>query len=199
MIDDLLVLATSSIGISSVITIFVSAFVSVFINEWLKRPKLELEKVYKRNISVEDGTIEKFSFGIKNTRGLSIIERNTAEKCKAYLYIKHGPNSKGSRQKTFLVFDEFHLDPGYKRKRDIYSGETAEAFSIVKIEGDYYSHNSENNSKHDKEQIKKRQPLNREGEEVYLVVKPLKGKGVRQKIEIDDLEEVSVAPNIGID
>ena len=199
MINGVFTLVQNSIELGPVIAIFASAFVSVFINEWLKRPKLKFEEIYERNVSTDDGTLEKFSFGVKNTKGLSIIERNTAEKCKAYLYIKHGPNSKGHRQKTFLVFDEFHLDSGYKKKRDIYSGETAEAFSIIKIDGNYYAHNSENNSEYDKERLKKRQPLNKEGKEIYLVVKPLKGKGIKKSIEISDLKEDSVAPTIGID
>ncbi|MFB6199762.1 MAG: hypothetical protein ABEJ83_02700 [Candidatus Nanohaloarchaea archaeon] len=173
------------------ITIFVSAFVALFVREYMKRPKIVFDSIRCRN----RGEIQKFSFRVENADGFWFLERDAAEDCKAALKFPKKSGDGGlvfKKLTTRLLWRDDGFGSDYVEKRNIYSGEEADAFGIQKYDGGYYHmHTEERIHESGPESLEERSELSEKHDKFLIVVKTRNGFEMKKEFKLDDLEDIS--------
>lgn len=184
--------------ITKLVFILISAFIAIFINEYLKRPKLEFDTAAQYH----KGGIRKIVFRIKNKQGLWFLERHAAQECKAAL------NYSGSEIDSSLEFTDATTKLSWEgdsfgtkivERRNIFSDETADCYGLAEVDGDYYLMHTEDriHTSEKEELIENKNPLSEKTDVFILQVRSRNGSRIKRKFHFDELEDPLPAKRIG--
>jgi hypothetical protein len=171
--------------------VFISAFTTLYISEYMKRPRLEIDsiKAYK------EGNFTKFYFEIRNREGFWFLERHSAQDCKGDLRIVNPESDMGFKiheLKSRMIWDDDRFGRNLVEKMNIFSGEKASIYGLAKSGSDFHiMHNEKLIEDLDGEMIENTDPISDQVDDFEIIVRARNGSELREKFEFSDLNELT--------